>query len=49
MNNKEALIDMIQSAVAEYSCEYCERDFDIIVSIKAEDGWIKAEIREEQQ
>ena len=47
MNNKEALIDMIQSAVAEYCCEYCESDFDIIVSIKAEDGWIKAEIKEE--
>jgi hypothetical protein len=47
MNNKEALIDMIQSAVAEYSWEYCEGDFDIIVAIKAEDGWIKAEIKEE--
>jgi hypothetical protein len=38
---------MIQSAVAEYSCEYCEGYFDITVSIKAEDGWIKAEIKEE--
>lgn len=43
MNNKEALIDMIQSAVAEYCYDYDDQDFEIKLSIFCSDGWVKAE------
>ena len=45
--NKEALIDAIQSAVAGYCYDYEDNDFEVVVKITADDGWVKAEIKEE--
>lgn len=41
MKNKETLLSMLQSAVADYSCDYHDMDFDIDVHISVEDGWAK--------
>ena len=45
--DKYSLIDAIQSAVAEYSYDYDDQDFEIILSVRAEDGWAKVEEKEE--
>lgn len=39
----KSLIDVIQTAVAEYCYDYSDPDFEITLSITAEDGWAKAE------
>ncbi len=41
--DKTALIDAIQSAVAEYCYDHDDQDFEITLSVRAEDGWVKAE------
>ena len=45
--DEKSLIDKIQSAVAEYCCDEDDNDFDIIVSVLASDGWVKAIIEKE--
>lgn len=45
--NKEALIDAIQSSVANYCYDYGDNNFVVVVKITADDGWVKAEIKEE--
>lgn len=39
----KSLIDVIQTAVAEYSYDYGDPDFEITLSIFCSDGWAKAE------
>ena len=47
IKDKESLIDTIQSAIAGYCYDYNDNDFDIVVSVSANDGWVKAEIKED--
>jgi hypothetical protein len=50
MKYKEALIDLIQSAVAEYCYLYTDDNFEITVKITARDGFVTAlPLTEEQQ
>jgi hypothetical protein len=44
MIDEELLIEMIQDAASEYSCEASDRDFEVIVRIKCDNGWASAEI-----
>lgn len=37
----------MQSAAAEYSCDFDDRDFAIIVEINCHDGWTKAKVAKE--
>ena len=39
----KSLIDVIQTAVAEYSYDYDDKDFEITLSIFCSDGWAKVE------
>ena len=47
IKDKESLIDKIELAVSEYCYDYDDTDFYIVVSVSANDGWVKAEIKEE--
>ena len=47
IKNKEDLIDKLQEAVANYCYDNKDKNFDVTVSLSAEDGWAKAEIIEE--
>lgn len=42
IENLDALLEAIQEAVSEYSCDYADRDFEITVKINCHDGWCKA-------
>ena len=39
----KSLIDVIQEAVAYYSYEYDDQDFEITLSISCSDGWARVE------
>lgn len=41
--DKKSLIDVIQEAVADYSYDYDDKDFEITLSVRAEDGWVRVE------
>lgn len=47
LKDKNSLIEEIQSAVAMYCYDHDVQDFEIILSVSAEDGWVKVE--EEQK
>lgn len=47
--DKYSLIDAIQSAVAEYSYDYDDQDFEITLSIRVKDGWAKVEETKEDE
>ena len=42
----KSLIDVIQTAVADYSYDYDDQDFEITLSIFCSDGWAK--VKEQQ-
>lgn len=44
----KSLIDVIQTAVAEYCYDYDDQNFEITLSIRVEDGWTKVEVPEEE-
>lgn len=46
---KGEFIDDIQSAVSEYCCDCEDYNFVVVVKITAVDGWVKAEIMEEEE
>ena len=39
----KSLIDVIQSAAADYSCDYDDRNFEITLAVHVEDGWVRVE------
>lgn len=41
---EELLIEMIRIAASEYSCDASDRDFEVVVRIKCDNGWTSAEI-----
>ena len=45
--DKYSLIDAIQSAVAEYSYDYDDQDFEITLSVRVRSGWANVEEKEE--
>ncbi len=45
--DKNSLIEEIQSAVANYCYDHDDQDFEITLSVRAEDGWAKVEDTEE--
>ncbi len=47
IKDKESLIYKIKLAVAEYCYDHDDNDFYIVVSVSANDGWVKAEIKED--
>ena len=47
--DKTSLIDAIQSAVANYCYDYDDEDFEITLSLTAEDGWVKVKDIEEDE
>ena len=49
LKDKYALIDAIQSAVAEYCYDHDDQDFEITLSVRVEDGWVKVEDPEEDE
>ena len=40
LKDKNALIEEIQSAVANYCYENGDQDFEINLSVRVEDGWV---------
>jgi hypothetical protein len=44
MIDEELLIEMIQDAASDYSCDASDRNFEVVVRIKCDDGWTSAEI-----
>ena len=44
MIDEELLIEMIQRAASEYSCDASDRDFEVVVRIKCDNGWTSAKI-----
>lgn len=44
MNDEDLLIEMVQTAASEYSCDASDRNFEVIIRIKCEEGWTSAEI-----
>jgi hypothetical protein len=44
MIDEEFLIEMIRETASEYSCDASDRDFEVVVRIKCDDGWTSAEI-----
>lgn len=49
MKDKELLIEMVQSAISEYCCDSEDYDLDIIIEVKAENGWVNRPIIKEKQ
>ena len=49
LKDKNSLIDAIQSAVANYCYDYDDQDFEINLSVRVEDGWVKVEDPEEDE
>lgn len=49
LKDKYALIDEIQSAVALYCYDHDDKDFEINLSVRVEDGWVKVEDPEEDE
>lgn len=48
IENLEELLEVVQEAASDYSCEHNDRDFEITVKITCNYGWCKAmEIKEE--
>ena len=41
--DKYTLIEEIQSAVANYSYDHDDKDFEITLSVRVKDGWAKVE------
>lgn len=44
MNDEDLLIEMVQEAASEYACDASDRNFEVIIRIKCEEGWTSAEI-----
>ena len=44
MIDEDLLIEMIRTAASEYSCDASDRDFEVVVRIKCDNGWTSAEI-----
>ena len=44
IKDEKSLLDAIQVAVAGYCYDFSDKNFNIIISISANDGWVKAEI-----
>lgn len=44
MIDEELLIGIIRDAASEYSCDASDKDFEVVVRIKCDNGWTSAEI-----
>lgn len=44
MIDEELLIEIIRDAASEYSCDASDKDFEVVVRIKCDNGWTSAEI-----
>ena len=44
IKNEKSLLDAIEVAVASYCYDFSDKNFNIIISVSASDGWVKAEI-----
>lgn len=49
MEKEKKFIDEIQEAVAGYCYDCEDNDFEVVVKITADDGWVKVEIMEEEE
>lgn len=47
LKDENSFIDKIEFAVAEYCNDYDDKDFNIILSVSASDGWVKVKIEKE--
>lgn len=48
IENLDALLEAIQEAASNYSCDCIDRYFEITVKIKCDDGWCSVmEVKEE--
>ncbi len=46
IKDKKSLIDKIQSAVADYCCDYDDPDFTVTAIVSVKNGWVTVEIKE---
>ena len=46
LKDEDLLVEMVQSAASEYSCDAEDLDFEVVVRIKCENRWTSAEIVE---
>ncbi len=44
VQDEDLLVEMVQSAASEYSCDAEDLDFEVIVRIKCDNGWTSVEI-----
>lgn len=49
LKDKNSLIEEIQEAVAHYCYEHDDQDFEITLSVRAEDGWVRVKYPEEDE
>ena len=49
VKNEEAFLDGIQEAIATYSCDNNDKDFEATVKVSVRRGWAKASIIKEHQ
>ena len=47
LKDEKSLLDSIQTAVAGYCYDFSDKNFNIVISVSASDGWVKAEINKE--